>query len=166
MATRGTAAQAARETARLGVECVATGIIGIGAAAPIVAPLCAALLKAKEAVDGASRNKEELEELHKWCKIITEKIIDKAKESKTSTLDVSSLGQCVDKLAKVAKRYHDQGWFAKLVHFRANGEDIQKLRTRILGIVPIINLVVGMDLLVRPPSHSMTYRNSGSRITS
>lgn len=46
MATRGDASQAAREGGRLGVSSVveglATGIIEIGAATPVVAPLCVA----------------------------------------------------------------------------------------------------------------------------
>lgn len=71
MATRGDAVQAAQEVARLGVstvvEGVATGVIEIGAATPVVAPLCVALLKAKGIIDGASRNKEELKEIHEWC---------------------------------------------------------------------------------------------------
>lgn len=66
MATRSDAIQTAQETARLGVstvvESIATGIIEIGAATPVVA-LCVAVLEAKCIVEGASRNKEELDEL-------------------------------------------------------------------------------------------------------
>eukprot|EP00752_Nemacystus_decipiens_P017435 g15629.t1 len=147
MASRGTVVQAARETAKLGVEGVAAGIIEIGAATPVVAPLCVALLKAKEVVDGASRNKEELEELLLICKIITEKVIYKAKASKTSTIDVKPLQECVDKLKVVAERYHDRGRVARLVHFHTDGDDIQRLRVRVRDIVPIMTLVLGVDIL-------------------
>lgn len=162
MATRGTGVRAARQTARLGVEGVAAGILTVGAATPIVAPLCVALLKAKEAVDGASRNKEELEELLKLCKIITEKVIDKAEALRTSIIDVSLLQKHVHDLNKVASRCRDQGRFAKRMHFRTNGEEIQRLRARIRDIVPIMTLELGMDLSVRLPSCSMTDRTSGS----
>lgn len=64
MATRSDAIQTAQETASLGVstvvESIATGIIEIDAATPVVA-LCVAVLKAKGIVEGASRNKEELD---------------------------------------------------------------------------------------------------------
>lgn len=160
-----TAAQAARETARLGVEGVAAGIIEIGAATPVVAPLCVALLKAKEVVDGASRNKEELDELQMICKIITEKVIDKAEASKTSTINVKPLQECVDQLKVVAERYHDRGRLARLVHFRTDGDDIQRLRARIRDIVPIMTLVLGVDLWVRLPSQSITGEISRSRTT-
>jgi len=151
MATRG-----ARVTISAVIRNIADGTIEVGAATPVVVPLCVALLKAKGVIDGASQNKEDLLELHEWCEIITGKIVGKVEKTKTSTMDVSPLQKCIDKLDEVAKRYHGQGRFAKLVHFRTNGEDIQRLRTRILGIVPIMNLVVGVDLLVRPPSHSIT----------
>ncbi|CAM9487528.1 unnamed protein product, partial [Ectocarpus sp. 12 AP-2014] len=75
MATRGDAGQAAREGARATaltvVKLFAEGAIEIGASAPVVAPLCVALLEAKGVVDGASRNKEELQELHERCEMIT-----------------------------------------------------------------------------------------------
>lgn len=45
------------------VDGVATGVVEIGAATPVVAPLCLALLKAKGVVDGTSRNRDALEEL-------------------------------------------------------------------------------------------------------
>lgn len=144
MATRGEAVQAAQETARLGVsavvESVATGIIEIGAATPVVAPLCVALLKAKGIVDGASRNKEELGELCERCDLIAVQVIDKAKASNTSTIDVFPLQKCVDKLEEVAERYHDQGRLARLAQFRRDGNDIQRLRARIEAVVPIMGL--------------------------
>lgn len=118
MATRGDAVQAAQETARLGistaVERLATGIIEIGAGTPVVAPLCVALLKVKGVVDGGSRNKEELAELCERCDLIAVQVIDKAKASNTSTIDVAPLQKCIDKLEEVAKRYHDQGRLARL----------------------------------------------------
>lgn len=144
---------ATREAARLAistvVEVVATGTIEIGAATPVVAPLCVALLQAKSIVDGANRNKEELEELYTWCDLITVHVIDKAKTSNISTTNVAPLQKCVEKLEEVAKRYNSQRWYTRLVLFRKNDDDIQKLRARILGVVPIMGLAGVVDLLVR-----------------
>lgn len=141
MATPGNAIQATRETARLGVstvvESVAEGIIEIGAATPVVAPLCKALLKAKGVVDAASRNKEELEELRQRCEMITVQVIDNAKASKTSTIDLKPLQDCVDQLKEVA---YNRGRLARLAHFRTDGEEIYRLRTRIEAVVPIMGL--------------------------
>lgn len=57
MATAGNVSQAAQETTRFTIstafESVATGVMEVGASTPVVAPLCAALLKAKGIVDGA-----------------------------------------------------------------------------------------------------------------
>ena len=148
MATRGDAVQAAREGARFTVltvvESMAAATIEIGASAPVVAPLCAALLKAKGVVDAASRNKEELEELHERCEMVTVQVIDKAKASKTSTIDVKPLQECVDKLQVVAERYHDRGRLARLAQSRRDGDDIQRLRARIEAVVPIMGLAVGV----------------------
>ncbi len=149
MPTRGDAGQAAREGARFTVltvvESFAAATIEIGASAPVVAPLCAALLKAKGVVDAASRNKEELEELHQKCEMITVQVIDKAKASKTFTIDVKPLQECVDKLKEVAERYHDQGRLARLAQFRRDGDDIQRLRKRIEDVLPIMGLERVLD---------------------
>lgn len=144
MATGSDAAEAAREIGRLTlssvVEGVATGIIEVGAATPVVSPLCVALLKAKGIVDGASRNKEELKELVERCGLITEQVIDKAKASNTSTIDVSPLVKCVDKLNEVAKRCEGKGCFVRMARFRKDADDIQKLRTSIEAVVPVMVL--------------------------
>lgn len=144
MATRGDAAQTAQETARVAVSTVvkgiANGVITVGAKTPIVAPLCAALLEAKVVVDAATRNKEKLEEVSARCHMITVHVIDKFKASPTSTIDVSPLEECVEKLRKVAARYHDQGWFSRMVQARRDGDDIRRLSERIDGIVPILGL--------------------------
>ena len=144
MATRGDAVQAAREGARVTaltvVELFAGGAIEIGASAPVVGPLCTALLKAKEVVDAASRNKEELAELQKSCEQFTAQVIDKAEASKTSTIDVKPLQECVDKLKEVAERYHDRGCLARFAQSRRDGDDIQRLRKRIEAVVPIMGL--------------------------
>ena len=175
MATPGNAVQATRETTRLGastvVESVAEGIIEIGVATPVAAPLCKALLKAKGVVDAASRNKEELEELRQRCEMITVQVIDKAKSSKTSTIDVKPLQECVDKLKEVAERYHDRGRFARLAAFRRDGDDIHRLRIRIEAVVPVMGLssvvMIGEKLdqiLVRLPALGWCHRwyNRGS----
>lgn len=142
-------AQDVRETARLGIPAVvkgiATGIIEIGAATPVVAPLCKALLKAKGIVDRASRKKEELEELCEQCDLITWQVIDKADALNTSTIDVSRLQGCIDELKEVAERYHGKGRLARLAHSGRDGDDIQRLRARIEAVVPIMGLAVGMN---------------------
>lgn len=144
---------ARREAARLAVstivESVASGVIEIDTATPVVAPLCVALLKAKGVVDGASRSKEELEELCSWCDLITLHVIDKAKASQVSTMNVAPLRKCVDKLEKVAKSYNSQGKCARFARFRRNSDDIQRLRARILTVVPVLGLAGVVDLLVR-----------------
>ncbi|CAN0423039.1 unnamed protein product [Ectocarpus fasciculatus] len=144
MATRGDAAQAAQLTARVAVSTVVKGIAGgvitVGSKTPIVAPLCAALLEAKVVVDGASRNKEELEEVSARCDILTVHVITKFKASETSKIDVAPLEECVEKLKKVAKRYHDQGRVSRMVNFRKDGDDIRKLQKQIEAVVPIMGL--------------------------
>lgn len=145
MATR----EGSRLTISTMVDLVAAGTIKIGAATPVVAPLCVALLKAKSIVDGANRNKEELEELFTWCGLITVHVIDKAKASKIATSVVAPLQKCVHELGEVAERYHSQRPSTRLVLFRKNDDDIQRLRARILAVVPIVGLAGVMDLLVR-----------------
>ena len=143
MATGDDAVQATVEMARIGVstviEGVATGIIEIGAATPVVAPLCVALLKAKDMVEGTSRNKDGLQQLSARCDMITVQVIDRCRGT-TPVLDVSPLVKCIEKLAEVAQRYHDQGTFARMAQFRRDGDDIQRLRDRIEAIVPIMGL--------------------------
>ena len=136
------AGPATRETARLGVstavEGVVSGVIDIGAAT--VAPLCIALLKVKGVVDGASRNREELARLCEMCESITVQVVDKAKASKTSTIDVKPRQECIHKVEEVAERYHDRGCLARLAQFRRDGDDIQRLRKRINDVVRIMGL--------------------------
>ena len=138
------AAQAARETARVGiatiVEGIATGLIEIGTVTPVVAPLCLALWKAKGIVDGVSRRKDELEELRTRCDMLTAQVINKCLASTTSTFDVRPLVKCVQKLEEVARRYHDQGIFARVAQFRRDGDDIRRLRDKLDAVVPIMTL--------------------------
>ena len=86
MATRDDAAQGARVVISAVINSIAEGALEVGAATPVVAPLCVALLEAKKVIDGASRNGEELEELCGHCDLITVQVIDKAKASNTSTI--------------------------------------------------------------------------------
>lgn len=136
--------QIVRDTARLGisevVQGVASGVIEVGASTPLLAPLCVALLKAKGVVDGVTRNKEELEGLGERCDLITVHVIDKCRDATTPLVDVVPLFECVKKLEVVAQRYHDQGWFARLVRFGRDGDDIRRLSDRIEAIVPIMGL--------------------------
>lgn len=141
--------EAARLTTSTVVESIATGVIEIGTATPVVSPLCVALLKAKGIVDGAYSNKEELEELYTWCDLITVHVIDKAEASNVSASMVAPLQKCVQKLEEVAERYHAQTKFARLLLFRKNGDDIQRLRARVLAVVPIMGLAGVVELSVR-----------------
>ncbi|CAN0020161.1 unnamed protein product, partial [Ectocarpus fasciculatus] len=122
------------------VKGIAGGVITVGSKTPIVAPLCAALLEAKVVVDGASRNKEELEEVSARCDILTVHVITRFKASETWTIDVTPLEECVEKLKKVAKRYHDQGRVSRMVNFRRDGDDIRKLQNQIEAVLPIMGL--------------------------
>ncbi|CAN0179829.1 unnamed protein product [Scytosiphon promiscuus] len=159
MATQGDANQARREAARSGIstvastvastviEGIATGVIDIGAVTPVVAPLCIALKKAKEVVDGASRNQKELEELHERCGLITKHVIDKVKDTNSSTIDVAPLRGCVDDLTEMATRYQNRKRSARLTRLcksSKDGEEIQRLRARIEAMVPIMGLSVGV----------------------
>eukprot|EP00903_Cladosiphon_okamuranus_P014934 g13826.t1 len=150
MATRGDAAQAVQEAARLGVSTVIEGILAgaieVGAAAPVIAPVCVTLQGVKSIVDRAKCNKEELEDLHARCQLIVEMVIDKAKASKTSTIDVSPLEQIVDQLELVAERFARQSRFAKMFgQYRKNSDDIQKLRVNIEAVVQIMALSFGVE---------------------
>jgi len=58
MTTRDDAIQGGRVMIWTTIKSIAEGAVEVGAATPVVAPLCIALLKVKEVVDGASRNGE------------------------------------------------------------------------------------------------------------
>ena len=124
-----------------------------------MAPLCAALLRAKHAVDAANQNKEELEALCARCKRITVQVIDKAEGSKTSKIDVKTLRKCVDKLEDLAKRYYKQSKAMHVIWSHIHGGDIQRLRTRIddagqdMGLEFVLDNGEKLDqILVRPPT--------------
>ncbi|CAM9689612.1 unnamed protein product [Ectocarpus sp. 12 AP-2014] len=78
--------------------------------------------------------------------MMTLQVIVKAKASNTSTIDVSPLQKCIDKLEEVAKRYQNQGRLAGLAQFRRDGDDIQRLRVSIEVVSPIMGLSVGMTI--------------------
>ncbi|CAN0275763.1 unnamed protein product, partial [Scytosiphon promiscuus] len=144
MATRGHADEVAREAARSTISIVvgglATGIIEVGEYTTAVAPLCAALLRAKGIVDKIKRNKEELEELRVQCEMITVHVINKAKASRGAICLLGPLKECVDELEKVANNYDKQGCCSRLIHFRRHGADMEKLRGKIDRVIPIMQL--------------------------
>lgn len=148
MATRDDAVQAAQETGRIGLstvlEGVATGIIEVGVATPVVAPLCVALQKAKGVVDKAKNNENMLKELHARCEMITLQVIDKVNASTGSYTRVYPLKLCVDRLKVLTERYEKQGKFARMIQFRRHGDDIQRLRADIEATVPIMGLAVAV----------------------
>lgn len=171
MATRGDAVEATREgvrcTALIVLKLFAEGSIEIGASAPVVAPLCNALLQVKDVLDAANHNKEELEELRARCDRITVQVIDKAKASKASKIDVEPLRKCVSKLEDLVKRYHKQSKVVKVVTSRLHGGDIDRLRTRIdnavrdMGLERVLDNGEKLDqILVRPPTPEFAHRQN------
>eukprot|EP00752_Nemacystus_decipiens_P007264 g6502.t1 len=145
MATRDDAAEGSRAVISTVINNIADGALEVGAATPVVAPLCVALRDVKGVIDGASRNGEELQELRALCETITVHAIDRVKTSNIPGLDVGPLQQCVDKLEEVAKRYHDRSWLARLAQYRRDGDDIQRLRKRLENVVPAMGLAGVVD---------------------
>lgn len=73
-------------------------------------------------------------------------MIEKAKASKTSKIDVSTLERTVSQLKFLAERYETQSRFAKIWgQCRKNSDDIQMLRTNIEALVPMMALSVGLE---------------------
>lgn len=141
---------AARAAGKLAASTVFDSIVGgaidIGAATPFVAPLCIALQKGKGMVDRASRNKQELNELLNWCWSITVQVINKIKALETSTIDVTLLLECVFELQAVAERRRGQGRCSSLMFSHRDGDDIQRLRTKIKGAERFMALAIGVEL--------------------
>lgn len=100
-------------------------------------------------MDMVSRNKDELEGLGERCDLITVHVIDKRRGATTSLVDVVPLFECVKKLEVVAQRYHGQGWFARLVRFGRDGDDIRRLSDRIEAVVPIMGLASCVNIASR-----------------
>lgn len=142
MATRGDATQTVEETARRGVSTVIQGIVAgaieVGPATPVIVPVCAALLCVKDTVDKAKCNKEELKKLHARCENIVKTVIDDAKASKTSKIEVPKLEEFLRQFEVVAKRCATQSRFAKMLgRSRKNSDDIQKLHTNINDVLHV-----------------------------
>lgn len=135
---------AARATTRLVastiLESIVGGAIDVGAATPVVAPLCVALQKAKAMIDGVSRNKEALAGLLKRCGLIAVHVIDKVNASENSSIDVSPLVECVDELKAVAERNRGRGRCTQLVLSCRHADDIQRLSARIEETIPTMTL--------------------------
>lgn len=127
------------------VQGIAGGVIKVGEKTPRVAPVCVALLAAKEYVDGAGENKKELGELEERCTMITVRVNNEFQGSQTPTIDVEPLVNCVEELTQVAKRYNDQGSCWQMVQFRRHGHDIRRLGKKIettvrtMGLARIFN---------------------------
>ncbi|CAM9848556.1 unnamed protein product, partial [Sphacelaria rigidula] len=109
------------------VEGLATGIIEVGEATPIVAPLFVALKLAKEMFDGVKRHREQLEELHDQCTVITTHIIIRC-NAQSSKIDIAPLKKCVADLMRLATSYSVGGTFAKVVRYRRDKDRIDRLR--------------------------------------
>lgn len=146
---RGDVGTVALETTKLGIETVAeglaTGIIEVGTATPLVAPLFIALKKAKEAVDKAVRREEELKDLHALCGIITGQVIDKCRAN-SSSIDVSPLRKCIEDLKALAELCSHKSTFRRKLRSLKHGDSIQNLRERINHLVPVMGLAAAVDI--------------------
>lgn len=91
-------------------------------------------------MDGAQRNKDDLEELQMLCTVLTAQVIEKCSAGKTLAIDVTPLTRCVRKLELVAGRYSGRGILSRMANFRRDGDDIRRLRSRIRDVVPILGL--------------------------
>lgn len=131
--------EAVRLAAKTIVEGLATGIIEVGEATPIVAPIFVALKIVKEMFDDVHRCKEHLEELHHRCIVITTYVIVKC-NSKGSKIDVTPLEGCVKTLMGLALQCSVQGMFSRLVKYRRDKDQIERLRGRVEGLVQIMGL--------------------------
>ena len=112
------------------------------------APLCVVLLKAKGVIDGATRNRDELEELQATCGMIMLQVIENARKVRHLRRSIRlPLVECVDKLADVARRYHEQATFARAVRFLRDGGDVRRLPHRIDAVVLIVGLGGVMNVM-------------------
>lgn len=130
---------AVSSVAKMTVGGMATGVIDVGEATPIVAPIFVALKLAKDMFDKVKRNKKQLEELHDRCTVITTYVIIRC-NTESSNIDVTPLMDCVDDLKALTKSYSVRGTFSKITGCRRDGNRIQRLRDRIEGLVPTLEL--------------------------
>lgn len=136
----GQSAQKTAESISKVVIDVAKGIIKVGEAAPGVKEFCTVLWEVKKIVDQAKRNKVELKEQHAQCELITVHVIDRAKDSLGQVFDIAPIEGCVDDIKELVERCGKQGMCARLMQVRKNKDDIQKLRTRIGGVLQTMGL--------------------------
>lgn len=141
MAGRGAARLATSST----VESVSGVLIEMGAVTPLVAPLFVALKQARGMVEGASRNKEELEELLELCRLTTHQVMEREKETPNIGVNLSPLLECIREIQAMAKRHRVQGCCAKAICFGRHSDDIQRLRVRIKDCTQIVTLALVVD---------------------
>lgn len=148
MAGRDEAGAAVRGTAALGVaivaEVLASGAIESCADVRFVCPLLMLLKQAKGVVDKAVRRQDELKELHKLCGIFTGQVIDKY-HATPSAFDISPLQECIEELNEVAEYYGHNRSVLNKPHSPRHGDRIQNLRERIGQLVPVMDLVAGVN---------------------
>lgn len=120
-------------------EGLAAGIIEVGEATPIVAPLFAALQAVKETFDGVKRHREQLEELHDHCTVITMHVIIRC-NTPSSKIDIAPLKKCVADLVELVTSYSTGGLLAKVGRYRRDKDRVDKLRRDIEALVPIMGL--------------------------
>lgn len=130
---------AVASAAKTTVGGMATGIIDVGEATPIVAPVFVALKLAKDTFDKVKRNKKQLEELHDRCTIITTYVIIRC-NTESCKISVTPLMDCLDELKALSKSFSVRGTFSRIASCRRDGSRIQRLRDRIEGLVPVLEL--------------------------
>lgn len=123
--------------------------VEVGKATGTVAPIFAALKRAKEMVDGAKRHNTQLQVLHDRCIIITAYLIVRCNSQAAVTcckpdagdIDATPLEDCVEALRELAARCSlEGGALAKFGRRRRESDRINRLRNRIEALVPGMGL--------------------------
>lgn len=125
--------------AKAAAEGVVSGVIDVGEATPVVAPVFVALKLVMELFDAVKRHKDQLEELHQRCAMITTYVIVRCNTS-SCAIDVTPLNECVEEIGVLASRYSVGGMFAKVGRYRRDRDRLGGLRSRIENLVSIMGL--------------------------
>ncbi|CAM9693319.1 unnamed protein product, partial [Ectocarpus sp. 8 AP-2014] len=125
--------------AKAAVEGVVSRVIDVGEATPIVAPVFVALKLVIELFDAVKRHKDQLEELHRRCAMITTYVIVRC-NTDSCAIDVTPLKECVEEIGVLASRYSVGGMFAQVGRYRRDRDRLDGLRSRIEKLLPIMGL--------------------------
>lgn len=143
-----------REGMKLGVaaglEALATGAINVGAATPFVAPLFVMLKQAKDLVDKAVRNKEDLDDLLNDFVFITEQVVDEYNATRNG-FNLTPLKEWIKERNEVSVECNRMRGVSNGFRLLKRGDQIETLRKRLSELVPIMSLAAGfqnMNMLV------------------